>query len=98
MFKLEQFGYKKSEVNEYLVGVLEKLDEFEKTISRQKDEIKSLEKHIEVLNYKKEELTTSENYIKQAKENADHIINQALLDINDLDDRIHDAILRELDK
>lgn len=100
MFKLEELGYNKNEVNKYLVETLKKIEKFEETINSQKDEIKSLEKRIEVLTSQKDIKYDSEkiDYKEHAKEEADYIINQALLDINDLTERINQAILRELEK
>ena len=100
MFKLEELGYNKNEVNKYLVETLKKIEKFEETINSQKDEIKSLEKRIEVLTSQKDIKYDSEriDYEEHAKEEADYIINQALLDINDLTERINQAILRELEK
>ena len=88
------FGYSKEDVNNYLVETLKRLDSFEHTIEVQREEIKSLEKRIEVLKTRDD----SEEIIERAREMADKIIYDALLDINDLENRIYNAIQKELDK
>jgi len=94
MFKQEMFGYSKEDVDKYLIEILKRLEGFEHTIEVQREEIKSLEKRIEVL----KTCDSSEEIVETAKENADKIIFNALLDINDLQERIQNAIERELKK
>lgn len=100
MFELENLGYSKKQVDIYLVELLAKVEHFEEVINNQKEEIKSLEKRVEVLNSRKSANNSNDNedYIERAKEQADEILNSVLLEINDLDERIHNAIFNELDK
>lgn len=94
MFKQEMFGYSKTEVEQYLVETLKRLESFEHTIQEQKEEIRSLEKRIEVL----KNSDASENVTEKAKQTADKIIIDALMEVNDLQQRVQDAIERELEK
>lgn len=94
MFKQEEFGYSKEDVEQYLVEILKRLENFEDTIERQQEEIKSLEKRIEVL----KNSDYSEDITERAKENADQIILDALLEVNELQERINRAIEKELEK
>lgn len=94
MFKQEMYGYSKQDVNQYLNDTLKRLEGFEKTIEMQKEEIKSLERRIEILKTG----DNSDDLIERAKENADTIIYEALQNINDLEKRICSAIQKELEK
>ncbi len=94
MFREEMFGYSKEDVDRYLNEILKRLEGFEHTIEVQREEIKSLEKRIEVL----KTCDSSEEIVETARENADKIIFNTLLDINDLQERIQNAIERELKK
>jgi len=42
MFKQEMFGYSKTEVEQYLVETLKRLESFEHTIQEQKEENKKI--------------------------------------------------------
>lgn len=92
MFRQEMFGYSKEDVDTYLKKTLERLEEFEKVIATQKEQITALEHKLQNRDTSEQEL------LEQAKINADEIIFSALEDINDLDERIHRAILEELEK
>lgn len=92
MFRQEMFGYSKEDVDKYLKKTLERLENYEKVINKQKDKIATLENKLQNSD------TEAQNLIEQAKINADEIIFHALEDINDLDERIHRAILEELEK
>lgn len=94
MFKQEMYGYCREDVNQYLNETLKRLESFEKTIESQREEIKSLEKRIEILKTSDD----SVRVIERAKENADKIIYDALQNINDLENRIYNAIQKELEK
>lgn len=92
MFRQEMFGYSKEDVDAYLKKTLERLESFEKVIATQKEQIATLENKLQNCDTEEQEL------LEQAKINADEIIFHALEDINDLDERIHKAILDELEK
>lgn len=94
MFNQEMYGYAKGEVNQFLEKTLRRLEDFERTIEMQRNEIQALEKRIEILKVH----DVGDEIIEQAKANADKIIYDALLEINDLEDRIQVAIQKELEK
>ncbi len=94
MFKQEEFGYSKKDVEQYLVGILKRLEEFENKIEMQNEEIRSLEKRIEMLKTSDH----SEGLSEKAKQQADQIIIDAILEITDLQNRVQQAIERELEK
>ena len=100
MFKQEMFGYAKEDVDQYLVETLKRLESFEHTIESQKNEIKSLEKRIEVLqNSDTSNLKKSDsNIVEQALVDADQLIIDTLMDIHSLQERIRDVIKQELEK
>jgi len=93
MFRQEMFGYSKEDVDTYLKKTLERLEKLEKVINHQKEQITKLETKLQ-----NSDTSDNEELIEQAKRNADEIIFSALEDMNDLDDRIHRAILKELEK
>ena len=93
MFRQEMFGYSKEDVDKYLKKTLERLEKYEKVIKTQNEQIAQLETKLQ-----NSDTSDNEELIEQAKKNADEIIFSALEDINDLDNRIHKAILEELEK
>ena len=93
MFRQEMFGYSREDVDAYLKKTLERLEKYEKVISTQKQQIATLEAKLQ-----NSDTSEIEELIEETKRNADEIIFSALEDINDLDDRIHKAILEELEK
>lgn len=93
MFRQEMFGYSKEDVDTYLEKTLERLEKFEKVINEQQEEIRVLKSKLSNSDTKEKE-----EIIERAKENADEIIFKTIEDINNLEERIHNAIIRELDK
>jgi len=91
MFRLERLGYSRIDVEEYLEQTLKRLENFERIISLQQEEINSLKLALS-------DTTKQEEIIAKAKENADDIIYGCLEEMNHLERRVHKAILSELDK
>ncbi len=91
MFRQEMFGYSREDVEAYLKKTLARLEDLEKKLDQQKQIIERLEERLT-------KRDNSDNIEEEAKQNADEIVFHAIEEANDLELRIHQAILQELDK
>lgn len=96
-FSNDNFGYNKNEVNSFVEYVIKKTEDNVVTIKKQNDEIVRLKKELERLqklensyNYVQKQLEENAKYkadliIKEAKDNASIIVNDALLKADKLE-------------
>lgn len=74
-FSIEENGYNKQEVNQFIDDVIKNTEDIMKRAKAQQNEIFALQNELE--SYKKKE-TDIENMTRKAKENASMIIEEAL--------------------
>ena len=85
-FRLEENGYNREDVEKYLSTIIPKIDNLIEINKLQRDEINSLEK--KVLKYQSllsNHTTDDDLIIKEAKEYASRIINDALVRASKVD-------------
>lgn len=89
MFRQETNGYSKNDVDNYLRIILDKLNTFQMIISDQKKEIEILKKRLATID-------NSDEILEKARENADKIVFETLIEVKGLQKKITELIENEL--